>query len=206
MLVGICNRLTYANVMATIAVFIAVVCSFLLVFPTMAGAGTVGVPTAKLSNTNFGRACPSASCTYLNDQLSVGRVRAPATGTITHWRANVGEVGVGTGPVEVRLQILRRTANEPGVVADEYAAIRESEPSLTTTEGINKFNASLKIRKGDFIGLAALGDEVEVYGREAVDGNRELIFEPPFIPGDAAMAPNTVIEQERIAFNASIKN
>ncbi len=179
--------------------------AWLLAVPTMASAGTVGVPTAKLTNTNFGRACGGESCTFVNDQLSVGRARAPVTGTITRWRANVGEVGTGTGPVEVRLQVLRRTANEPGVVADEYAAIRESGPSLTTTEGVNKFAASLKIHKGDLIGLAAFGEQVEVYGRDGVEGNRELIFAPPFIPGDAAVAPDTVIEQERIAFNASIK-
>lgn len=178
----------------------------LLAFPSMAGAGTVGVPTGKLDSTNFGRVCGGASCTFVNDRLSAGRVRAPETGTITRWRANVGEMGLGTGPVEVRLQVLRLTANEPGVAADEYVAIRESASSFTTTEGINQFDASLKIRKGDLIGLAALGDEVEVYGRDGVEGNRELIFAPPFIPGDAAQMPDTVIQQERIAFNATIKD
>lgn len=180
--------------------------ALLLALPMIARAATVGVPTRKLDDTNYGRACPGSSCTYVNDRLSVGRVRAPVTGTITRWRAGVGEVGVGTGPVEVRLQVLRRTVNEPGVVADEYVAIRESGSSLTTTEGINEFDASLKIRKGDLIGLAALGSDVEVYGLDNAAGNRDLIFAPPFIPGDAAQTPNTVLEQERVAFNASVKD
>ena len=177
----------------------------LIVLPASAGAATVGLPSGELDNTNFGRACGASSCTYVNDRLSVGNERAPVSGTITRWRANVGEVGSGTGPVDVRLQILRRTVNEPGVVADEFKAIRESPQAATTSEGINKFNASLRIRKGDYIGLAALGSNVEVYGLDAEPGNRELIFEPPFIPGDAATTPDTVIEEERIAFNATIR-
>jgi hypothetical protein len=178
----------------------------LIALPATAGAATVGLPSAQLDNTNFGRVCGAPSCTFVNDRLSVGKERAPVSGTITRWRANVAEVGVGTGSVDVRLQILRRTVNEPGVVADEFKAIRETPQAATTSEGVNKFNASLRIRKGDYIGLAALGDDVEVFGLDGAQGNRELIFEPPFIPGDGATTPDTVINQERIAFNATIRD
>ena len=177
----------------------------LFAFPASAGAATVGVPTGQLDNTNYGRVCPGSSCTYVNDRLAVGRTRASVSGTITRWRANVGEVGAGTGPVDVRLQVVRRTVNEPGAVADEFKAIRESATSPTETEGLNQFDASLKIRKGDYIGLVALGSDVEVYGLDNAGGNRDLIFDPPLIPGDAAQTTNEVLEQDRVAFNATIK-
>ncbi len=178
----------------------------LAVLPAGAGAATVGPPTSELENWNFGRACGDESCTYVNDRLSVGHTRAPAGGTITRWRANVGQVGTGTGSVPVKLQVLRRTVNEPGVVADEFKALRETAESQTSVEGLNKFHASLRIRKGDFIGLAALADDVEVFGLDQEAGNRSLIFAPPFVPDDPAMAPGTVLDQTRILFNATIRN
>jgi hypothetical protein len=171
-----------------------------------AGAATVGVPTGQLDETDFGRACGGSTCTYVNDRLSVGRTKAPASGTITRWRANIGEVGVGTGPVEVRLQVVRRTVNEAGVAADEFKAIRETASAFSEDEGVNTFQASLKIRKGDYIGLYALDTDVEVYGAEEEPGNRALIFDPPFVPGDPAQTPSDFLEQERIAFNATIKD
>lgn len=171
-----------------------------------AGGATVGVPTGQLDETNFGRACGGSTCTYVNDRLSVGKARASVSGKITKWRANIGEVGGGTGPVEVRLQVLRRTVDEAGTAADEFKAIRETASAFSGAEGVNTFQASLKIRKGDFIGLAALESDVEVYGVEEVSGNRALIFDPPFVPGDPAQTPSDFLEQERIAFNATIKD
>ena len=177
-----------------------------LAIASPAGAATVGVPTGELDETNFGRGCGGSTCTYVNDRLSVGKTRAAVSGKITKWRANIGQVGAGTGPVEVRLQVLRRTVDEAGVAADEFKAIRETASAFSETEGVNTFQASLKIRKGDFIGLYAVGTDVEVYGTEEEPGNRALLFDPPFVPGNPAQTPSDFLEEERIAFNATIKD
>jgi hypothetical protein len=177
-----------------------------LALTSPASGATVGVPTGQLDQTDFGRACPGSACTYVNDRLSVGKTRAAVSGKVTKWRANIGEVGGGTGPVEVRLQVLRRTVDEAGAAADEFKAIRETASAFSGAEGVNTFQASLKIRKGDFIGLDAIGSDVEVFGAEEVPGNRALIFSPPFVPGDPAQTPSDFLEQERIAFNATIKD
>jgi hypothetical protein len=184
--------------------FGAIAVAALMMLAAHAGAATVGVSTSQIDNRNFGRSC-GQNCTYVNARLSAGKTRAPVTGTITRWRANVGQVGVGTGPVPVKLQVLKRTADPPGVVADEYRAVRETPEVMTSVEGLNKFNASLKIRKGHFIGLAGLADDVEVYGLDGLQGNRALIFVPPFAPGDPAITPGTVLDGERILFNATIR-
>ena len=171
-----------------------------------AGGATVGVPTGQLDETDFGRACGGSTCTYVNDRLSVGKTRAAVSGKITKWRAAIGQVGAGTGPVEVRLQVVRRTVNEAGVAADEFEAVRETASAFSEDEGVNTFQASLRIRKGDYIGLYALDTDVEVYGAEEEPGNRALIFDPPFVPGNPAQTPSDFLEEERIAFNATIKD
>jgi hypothetical protein len=164
----------------------------------------MGPPTSTLEDFDWGRACASTTCTYANVGLAVGKARAPANGTVVRWRALLGQVGVGTGPVPVRLQVLRRTVNEPGVAADRFKAIRESA-EMQAFDGVGLFETSLPIRKGDYIGLATLSEDTEVFGREEEPGNRWLDFVPTLIPGEPATIPGANgSSAEYILLNATI--
>lgn len=181
----------------------AFLCALLLLVPS-ATAARIGPPTSTLDDWNFGRVCAGPSCTFTNVRLADANTRAPHGGTITRWRAHVGNLGGPAGLV--RLQVLRRTVNEPGWAADEFSVIRESAEMEASVDDVYTFDTSLRIRKGDYIGLGAASASTEVFGRDEAPGNRYLDFVPMLEPGTAASTPGTSGENAaRMLFNAKLR-
>jgi|SRR5215211_4485474 len=173
-----------------------------LVAPALAGAAVIGPPDLE-SKWDGSRACglDPAPCEFVNLRLPTGDVRSPVTGTITKWRVNIEEFsGTGEGPVQ--LQVLRRTVNEPGRPADEFRAVRESSEEDTGIN-VNTFFASLKIRKGDFIGLNLLGENTSI---RQIDAGVVGIFETPLTAGDPAAPFDDFLQERQMLFNATVKN
>jgi hypothetical protein len=130
--------------------------------------------------------------------VSDGKAQSPIRGTIKRWRFNA--LGTGT----VRLQVLRRTVNEPGSAADEFA-VRQT-PEMDTVLGRNAFAASLRVHKGDFIGLAVLSGGAIVRSRFGPSA-RFGVEQPAFIPGDPASPCSTINpDQSDLLFNATVKD
>jgi hypothetical protein len=160
-----------------------------LVLPGVAGAKLIG--PKDLSSFDGSYSCfGTPSCTEVNVTIPTGKVRSPITGTIVRWHVNVESTyGNGQGPLQ--LQVLRRTVNEPGVGGDKFKAIRESA-EVESAFGDNTFQTSLRVKKGDFIGLAILSDLTairEVDGDTFGDANFG-VFDAPLVPGDPAAAPD----------------
>jgi hypothetical protein len=188
------------------AAAIVLAASALIALPAPGTAAVVGLPTSKLDNTSFGRVCTSSSCTYVNAALTDGKIQAPISGRITRWRAYVGTAFGNGDPAPVKLQVLRRTVDEPGTAADQFQAIRETATrEAAPLAAVQGFRAKLRIREGDFIGLAALEDDVEVFGRQGKPDNLVAQFIPTLILGDPALIPDTTLPDQRIHFNATIK-
>lgn len=142
------------------------------------------------------------SCTFTNLSLPGAAVRSPISGTITRWRVNVEATSPNTGG-PLRLQVLRRTVNEPGVAADKFKALRQSGDAVTGP-GKNVLQASLDIRKGDFIGLADLSDQTFIRN---VDGSGLFgVFDPPLAPGGPGSTPDEFpTGGAYLLFNATVK-
>ena len=187
------------------AAAIALAVSVLIALPAPGMTAVVGPPTSKLDNEDFGRVCTDNTCTYVNATLTNGKIQAPISGRITRWRAHVGTAFGNTDPAPVKLQVLRRTVDEPGTVDDQFEAIRETTTrEAEPVSAVRDFRAKLRIREGDFIGLAALEDDVEVFGLDR-PGNLVAQFIPVLIPGDPALAPDPTLPDQSILFNATIK-
>jgi hypothetical protein len=158
-----------------------------LFLPTPAGAAVVGPPNIGSIDPDGSYGCFGfSSCSFANLRLPDGNVRSPISGTITRWRVNIQETSANpAGPL--RLQVLNRTVDKPGVAADEFKAVRES-PDTPTSAGLNVVQASLHIRKGQFIGIAVLSDQT---GINNVDNSGVFgVFDPPLAPGDPGSTPD----------------
>ena len=137
------------GVAALVAGFAAL--GVLAIGPATAGAALIGPSDLSLSNGTF-----AGPTSYVNAQLpqGVGKVKAPFSGKITRWGVSIGtphDVFTDDGPL--RLQVLKRTADEPGASNDEFKMIRQTPPQAVTPGLVQHFNEDLKIRKGQFIGL-----------------------------------------------------
>ena len=146
-------------------------------------------------------------CTFTNAVLPdpVGLERSPITGTIKRWRVNIQS---GNGPL--RLQVLKRTHNEPGTVNDEFVAVRETGDSPVTGTGKQVFDANIRIRKGQFIGLAELEDGLGTFiGFGKVTSGADFIdFEPPLTVGDSPLTTSALYTGspgQYLLFNATVR-
>ena len=147
-------------------------------------------------------------CTYSNVQLPEGNVRSPFSGDIERWRVNVTEphdLLVNDGPL--RLQVLKRTTNEPGVVNDEFKSVRQTgEQSVTPGGDRQAFNTSLRIREGQFIGLDVATDtEVESLDVEPAEPAYLFRWCPWLTPGAPGVAPSSTFEDSYLFFNATVR-
>ena len=159
-----------------------------LMLPGAAGAKLVGV--RDLSTIDGGFSCfETPSCTEMNLAVPTGTLRSPVSGTIVRWRVSISESNSGEGPLQ--LQVLRRTRNEPGVAADKFKVIREG-PEEETFSGLNTIQSSLRIRKGDFVGLALLSDQTSIneVDTDTFGTGNFGIFDSPLVPGDPAVVPD----------------
>jgi hypothetical protein len=135
----------------------------------------------------------------MNVKLPQGKVRSPITGTITKWRVNIYILGsdfVG------RLQVLKRTKDRPGIAGDVFETVRQAHAVQLST-GETKWDTSLRIRKGQFIGLW-LPDQGSYTG--ALDEGRYVQFLPPLFPGDPGAKPTVLSPPDRhILLNATVR-
>ena len=176
-----------------------------LALPASAEAVTVGPDVdAAPSNT---QGC-SVDCTLANVVLpgAVGLERSPITGTITRWR---GSFGSGDGPV--RLQVLKRTHNESGTANDEFVAVRETVDTPIEGTAHEEFDAHLKIRKGQFIGLVldgGSGTSINLAEVGPMSTSDFIDFEPPLAPGDSPRKTNNVFTgstNQYLLYNARVR-
>jgi len=169
--------------------------------PATAGAALIGPSDLTSSNGTF-----AGPTSYVNAQLpqGVGKVKAPFSGKITRWGVSIGtphDIYTDDGPL--RLQVLKRTADEPGASNDEFKMVRETPPQAVTPGLVQHFNEDLKIRKGQFIGLF-VAEDTEV--AEADDTPATMLqFSDGFeigAPGDRA---DFVSSGLYLLFNARVK-
>jgi len=170
-----------------------------------ADAATIG-PKDMTANGGGTYACIGGACTMANVFLptGVGKVWAPFRGKIKKWRVSIPpahDTWTNDGPLA--LQVLKRTAeNNPGLSDDEYAAVRESKYEDVTPNSVNRFTAKLRVRKGQFIGLAHIDNHTEVMGGGLPGFG--LWFEPALVPGQPGAAGFTQVDNDYFVFNANL--
>ena len=164
------------------------------------GSYGCGIEDAPCAYANLGLPAAPDSETGFGFDIAAGKVRSPFKGTITKWRVNIEEfTGTGLGPLA--LQVLRRDVNQPGLAADEFRVVKQSQDEVSQF-GPNTFFTSLRIRKSDFIGLSILGADTSV--RE-LDAGTLGFLETPLALGDASSPFDDVIANRQILLNATVK-
>jgi hypothetical protein len=179
-----------------------------LAVPASAGAAKIGPQDLTPGGGGGAYVCGAGepTCTMTNIQLpnAVGRERAPFSGTITKWRVNIPpahDIFDNDGPLA--LQVLKRTDNKPGFTNDEYAAVRESGYEGVGPGVVNGVGANLRIRKGQFIGLAHSENDTEVASADET-GARGFQFEPALIPGEPGVDETYIRQNTTYLFNATV--
>ena len=115
-----------------------------LAMAATSGAARIG-PELPKGHPGLGVACLS-SCTLAQVRLGGEPMKAPITGTISHFRVQEPN---GT----YRLQVLHKREN------GNYKAVRQSPAFTDASERpVKSFPVSLSIRKGDFIGMRMPAD------------------------------------------------
>jgi hypothetical protein len=169
----------------------------LLAQPGSASAALVGPP--ELAEVH-GCGASSGATSFTNLRLPEGRVRSPITGTVTKWRVNIEDFANTLGPV--RLLVERRTANNAGLDNDKYKVTDRSQ-AKTTAPGINRFDASLSIRKGDFIGLTVADQTCPAYRNDPL-GVNAVFF--PALPLNDPTKPTDIRTNEFLLYNATVRD
>jgi len=164
-----------------------------------ASADAAVIGTRDLTGWKGTYACQANPCTFSNVRVSDGTAQSPVKGRIKRWRVNAHASGT------VRLQVLRRTVDNPGHAADEFMAVRQSEEE-SAIPGLNTFDASLRVGKGNFIGLAVVSGGDLVRSRFA-NSARFGVQHPAFSPGDAATPFSDFnVDHSALLFNASVRD
>jgi hypothetical protein len=170
----------------------------------MAGsAGGAVIGAKKLTNSDGASTCISSTCTIAAPKIPGAVTQAPFSGTITRWKVSIPDPHDSfdnDGPM--RLQVLKRTANEPGLANDEYVAVRETEYETLVPGLINPFQTSLRIRKGQFIGVSSTSD-TEIFERDKA-GAHHLNWSDALIPGEPARAAGNIDHGRFNLFNARL--
>jgi hypothetical protein len=172
-----------------------------LAFAAPASGAIIG--QKNLSNDDGALTCPVDTCTHAFTKVPDGDAAAPFRGRIVSWRVSVStphDSFTNTGPL--RLQVLKRIVDEPGIANDEFAAVRETDELAATPGVINKFAADLKIRKGQFIGLSS-NDTTEIREADRAKSNF-LNWSDALIPGGLARAPDVADGGRFVLFNARL--
>ena len=144
------------------------------------------------------------SCTYGTVKHPDAKVRSPIGGEIKRWRVNIPEVqGIFVNDGPVRLQVLKRTENQPGVVNDEFKVVRESEDQTVTPDFVQAFFTNLRIRKGQFIGLAGASDTTVAAG--TATGAYHLQWCPTLMPGAPGAHSTFAVGDDYLLYNATVR-
>lgn len=121
-------------------VAVAAVVGVLLGPATAVGTGSHRVRLGSTTGTPSGNVCSAGiRCTYV--PASPTRLRVPTNGTVTRFSVNAGSAG-GT----VWLRVLRPAGG------GKFTAVSTSPPE-TLNVGMNSFAVTLRVKKGDVIGL-----------------------------------------------------
>lgn len=199
MLAGIRAHLTYANVVSTIAA-VGFAWALLPPFASAAKIGPRDISAAQLEG-----AYSAAGCTYSNVRIPKRNFRSPLGGTITRWRVHIPaphDTLVNDGPL--RLQVLKRIDNQPGVVNDQFQVVRETSNRPVTPIGQQGFNASVPIRKGQFIGFTGPSDTEVGAGNKS--GAYHFQWCPALTPGATGGPADFTIPGDYLLFNATVKD
>jgi hypothetical protein len=171
----------------------------------MAGSASGAVIGAnKLTNSDGASTCIASTCTIAAPKIPGATAQAPFSGTITRWKVSIPDPHDSfdnDGPM--RLQVLKRTANEPGLANDEYVAVRETEYETLVPGLINPFQTSLRIRKGQFIGISST-DDTEILERDKA-GAHYLNWVDALIPGDPPRVAGLTDRGRFNLFNARVE-
>jgi hypothetical protein len=134
--------------------------------PASAGAVTLGSTNLDPAQTDFGAACGSPSCVWMQKRLPGGQVRAPFSGDIRKWRV------VTAGAEDYQLVVLHKKKR-----SGKFKNVGESSIGSTSAPGVFEFpSATLTIRKGDYIGIKSDG----AHGMQGIDNPdaKGLTFDP----------------------------
>ncbi len=149
----------------------------LAVLAAFAGASSLasGASAATLGSTRVGASSSGGvfcggftSCALVQKSLPAGLTRAPFSGTIRSWRVNVDSPG------SLQLLVLRKHSD------GTFTAVTGSGVKAPTTPGVQRYRASLKIRKHEFIGLNLLDEDVTIFVLSASDPAFLDGFKPAF--------------------------
>ena len=156
--------------------------------PASAGAVTLGSSNLDPAQTDFSVPCGTASCTFLQKRLPGATLRAPFSGHIRKWR-----VLVSPGPHEYQLVVMHKKRN------GKFKNVGQSSSELINGPGVFKGQATLSIRKGDYIGIN--GDSVQ-----AIETGRSLGlgFDPAVQFPDSAKPHFTSTSE--FQFNATVRH
>ena len=172
-------------------------------FALAASASGAVIGQRDLSQDDGALTCLFGDCTLAFTKVPDGNAAAPFSGRIVSWKVSVAtphDSFTNTGPL--RLQVLKRTVNKPGLADDKFAAVRQTDEVVTVPGAINTFSADLKIRKGQFIGLAS-NDTTEI--READLAKTTLLhWLDALVPGDPAESPFSTDTGRLVLFNARL--
>jgi hypothetical protein len=164
-----------------------------LTAPNAAGAVTLG-SSHVAETSNAGVFCGGfPNCAYAQTSLRAATVKAPFDGRIPAWHVNLSDPG------SVQLLVLRKPTD------GAFKAVDGSAVRTTATAGVKRFAAALKIRKGDFVGLNLLDENVGVHVLDT-PGVRSKGFLPAFDIG-ARQHPYHPFSStfDELQFNAKLK-
>lgn len=135
--------------------------------PAPAGAATLGLHHIGIDS-NGGVFCGGfETCAQVQTHLPDGLTRAPSNGTITHWKVNLDTPG------SLRLVVLRKQPDKT------FKAVDASTVKAPTAPGVHSYDARLTARKGDFIGLDLLDEEITIQTLSAPGAFLDF-FQPDF--------------------------
>ena len=120
----------------------------LVALATLALAATAASAATTVGQTgNTGSGCSGSGFTFLQDTVAgPPAYEAPTGGVITSWSHDAG-----TGTLQMRLKLYRRTANP-----DQYSVVRQSEPETPQPGGLRTFPTRITVSSGDLLGLSLL--------------------------------------------------
>jgi hypothetical protein len=125
--------------------------------PAWASGATLGSTRVDTSS-NAGVFCGGfPSCALAQTSLPGGLTKASFTGKIRSWRVNIDSGG------SLQLLVLRKNSD------GSFSAITGSAVKAPATSGVHRFGAKLKIKKGEFIGLNLLDEDVTIHTLSAPD-------------------------------------
>jgi hypothetical protein len=157
-----------------------------------------------LGNSSGSATCTASTCTLLNGNIPGVSLTSPIRGQVTSWKVRVPEPHdsfTNVGPV--RLQVLKRTDDQPGFENDLYTVTRQTGEKALVPGEVNKFKAKKPIRKGNVIGLASVDTTEIMQGDDA--GAVYQRWDDVLPPGGGPMAPDYTFTGSYYLFNARVQ-